>query len=87
MTHGRRKGRGFRLIPAAWVAGGEGRGAREHEEVETNLWVGLDGTGNEWRTLVSGELGTAARLNGGKSVLAEERRGWEVGELHWVKVK
>ena len=35
--------RGVRRIPAALVAGGQGRGAREHEKVEANLWVGLDG--------------------------------------------
>ena len=53
--------------------GGKGRGAREHEEVETNLWVGLDGAGNERRRLVGGELGTTARLNSSNSVLAEEQ--------------
>ena len=48
----------------ALVAGGEGRGAREHEEVEANLWVGLDGARDGRRRLVSGDQGTAAEVNG-----------------------
>ena len=43
---------GVRRIPAALVTGGEGRGAREHEEVEANLWVGLDGAEMVGKVLV-----------------------------------
>ena len=41
---GREAGIG-RPIPARLVTCGEGQGAREHEEVEANVWVGLVGRG------------------------------------------
>ena len=53
---------GVRRIPAALVTGGEGRGAREHEKVEANLWVGLDGARDGQRRLVGGKQGTAAEV-------------------------
>ena len=54
--------KGVHRIRVALVAGSEGRGAREHEEVEANLWVGLDGARDSRRRLVGREQGTAAEV-------------------------
>ena len=58
----------------ALVAGGEGRGAREHEEVEANLWVGLDGAGMVGKVLVGGEQGAAAEANDGEGAPVRKQR-------------
>ena len=56
---GRETKEGGRIL-ARWLAGGEGRGARELEEIEANLLVGLGVAWDGRRVVVGDGMSTAA---------------------------
>ena len=53
-------GKGAGQISARWLAGGEGQGARELEEIEANLLVGLGVAWDARRVVVGDGQSTAA---------------------------